>query len=329
MLGAVADETGLVVTGADEPPDVSGFRLGHSDPRRPVARANNMPGGWMRWLFEQYELGHAEVSSLDFAGDLSTRYDVIVLPSGTTRSRIVSGLDPAAARRDVALGVRGRRRGLAKLADWVRDGGTLVALGSAVSTARASCWICRLSQSCPRAGLRPPAPAARVSAAGNGQDEATEGAPRRVSEPGAAAGRTLRDRVVEPTSVFYCPGSLLKQEFNPTRIRSRSACRHDWPVFFRFDQAYRLLPSFETLAEVVSRYPDDDDMVASGWLLGDELLREQANVVSFDVGRGTAVTMGSQVAFRTQTRATFKLLFNAIFHGPAEPVTATELATLR
>ena len=93
----------------------------------------------------------------------------------------------------------------------------------------------------------------------------------------------------------------------------------EWPVFFRFDQAYRLLPSFETPAEVVSRYPDEDDMVASGWLLGDEFLREQANVVSFEVGDGTAVTMGSQIAFRTQTRATFKLLFNAIFHGPAEP----------
>ena len=54
-----------------------------------------------------------------------------------------------------------------------------------------------------------------------------------------------------------------------------------------------------------------------------------ANVVAFEVGRGTAVTMGSQIAFRTQTRATFKLLFNAIFHGPAEPVTADRLATLR
>ena len=102
-----------------------------------------------------------------------------------------------------------------------------------------------------------------------------------------------------------------------------------WPVFFRFDQAYQLVPSFDTPVEVVSRYPDDDDMVASGWLLGDEFLRERANVVAFEVGRGTAVTMGSQIAFRTQTRATFKLLFNAIFHGPAEPVTAAELATLQ
>ena len=49
---------------------------------------------------------------------------------------------------------------------------------------------------------------------------------------------------------------------------------------------------------------------------------------AFDVGAGKVVTMGSQIAFRTQTRGTFKLLFNAIFHGPAEPVGPAELARL-
>lgn len=144
----------------------------------------------------------------------------------------------------------------------------------------------------------------------------------------AALARTLRDRVVDPTSLFYSPGTLLKQEYNP-RHPVAYGMPETWPVFFRFDQAYQLLPSFEIPAAVVSRYPDEDDMVASGWLLGDEFLRARANVVAFKVGRGTAVTMGSQIAFRTQTRATFKLLFNAIFHGPAEPVTADRLATLR
>ena len=69
-------------------------------------------------------------------------------------------------------------------------------------------------------------------------------------------------------------------------------------------------------------------MSVSGWLLGDELLRNQANVISFDVDEGTVVTMGSQVTFRTQPRATFKLLFNAIFQGPATPVDARTLGDL-
>ena len=58
------------------------------------------------------------------------------------------------------------------------------------------------------------------------------------------------------------------------------------------------------------------------------MLRNQANVVAFTVGQGSVVTLGSQVAFRTQTRGTFKLLFNAIFQGPADAVGPAELAHL-
>ena len=51
--------------------------------------------------------------------------------------------------------------------------------------------------------------------------------------------------------------------------------------------------------------------------------------MKFRVGRGYVVTLASQVDFRAQPRATFKLLFNAIFHGPSARVTAAELAALK
>jgi hypothetical protein len=97
-----------------------------------------------------------------------------------------------------------------------------------------------------------------------------------------------------------------------------------WPVFFESDQAYRLRPGFGIETQVVSRYPRSN-VLQSGWLLGEEYLRDQANIVSFRVGKGYVVTYGSQVDFRTQPRATFKLIFNAMFHGPSAPVPAAQL----
>ena len=120
----------------DDAPEVGGYAL-KSPTRVGLWRAaNNIPGGWMMWLFEQYELEHHVISSVDFDGNLADKYDVIVLPSGTTRSQIVNGLNPW--RHDDSwqwahgVGDRGWR----KLRQWVRDGGTLVALGTATETAR-------------------------------------------------------------------------------------------------------------------------------------------------------------------------------------------------
>jgi hypothetical protein len=308
-------DVGLVVSALDRAPEVTGFRLKDSTRVGLWRAADNIPGGWMMWLFEQYGLTHKVISSVDFKNDLSDLYDVIVLPSGTTTTRIVNGLSPR--RHDEswrwAYGVG--PEGWQKLRQWVHDGGTLVALGSAVETSRELLDL-PIEPALPLRGLGRPI-------AANLRRPVTEQAARPVGDESANP-----TRVANPASIFYCPGSLLKQEHNPHHPIGFGMPER-WPVFFRFDQAYNIRPSVDISADVVSRYPDEEDMIASGWVLGDELLRNRANVVSFDVGEGTVVTMGSQIAFRTQPRATFKLLFNAIFHGPSIPVDATQLAQLK
>ena len=306
VLEQVANATGLVVSALERAPSVSGYEL-KAPTRVGLWRgANNMPGGWMMWLFEQYELDHRVISSRDFDGDLADTYDVIVLPSGTTRNRIVNGLEPRSHDDSWQWAHGVGDSGWEKLRRWVLDGGTLVALGSAVGATRELLDL----------PIEPVLPSREP-----GQSAAS------FPPQQGSASQTLGSGV-DPTSVFYSPGSLLKQDHNPNHPVGFGMRQH-WPVFFRFDQAYQLTPSFDIRAEVVSKYPDEADMTASGWLLGDELLRDRANVVSFEIGAGTVVTMGSQIAFRTQPRATFKLLFNAIFQGPATPVDAATLARLR
>ena len=93
---------------------------------------------------------HEIVKAQDFTGDLNQKYDVILLPSGTSKARIVNGLDPKrndAAEWSWAYGVG--ETGWEKLKAFVQNGGTLLAIGSAVRP-RASCSICRSKRRCPR-----------------------------------------------------------------------------------------------------------------------------------------------------------------------------------
>jgi hypothetical protein len=326
VLEETAAATGLAVHSADRPIGVDAFRL-KADTRIGLWRgANVMPGGWLMWLFEQYGFNHQVVSSADFAGDLAAKYDTIVLPSGITRDRIVRGLNPATHDKEWAWAYGVGEDGWSKLREWVRNGGTLVAIGSAVETARELMDL-PIEKVLPETsrrrfgGVAEPARDRQVAAG------EVDRALRDAFTSPARLAATLRDRVIEPTSIFYCPGSLLNNEFDtghPIAFGMPAA----WPVFFESDQAYRLTPGFSIRAEVVSRYPKSGPILASGWLLGEDLLRDQANVVSFKVGKGQVVTLGSQVDFRTQPRGTFKLLFNAMFHGPSTAVDAVQLAKL-
>jgi hypothetical protein len=321
ILSDVGRTTGLPVAAADQPVKVDAYRL------KPETRiglwrgANNMPGGWMKWLFEQYGFSHRTISSADFSGDLGSLYDTIVLPEGTSRDTIVRGLDPARNDKEWSWAYGVGDAGWKKLADWVRSGGTLVAIGSSVETARALLDL----------PIEPILPASSRRGRGAGAADAGPSDPNQVlrdafSSP-ARLDAVLRDRVIDPTTLFYCPGSLLQNEFN-TAHPVGFGMPAQWPVFFESDQAYRLKPGFAIQSEVVARYPSRGPILQSGWLLGEDLLRDQANVVAFRVGRGYVVTLGSQVDYRTQPRATFKLLFNAMFHGPSTRVSASELARL-
>ena len=323
ILEDVSDSTGLAIAGLDSAVDVDGYRLKSQTRIGLWKAANNMPAGWMMWLFEQYGFNFDTVEAMDFDDDLADRYDVIVLPAGTTRNTIINGLDRTQHGEEWRWAFGVGESGWDALAQWVRDGGHLIALGNSTETAR------QLLDLPIEAVLPPPERRGRTLRSDGPRVPSSEvtRALRDTFQSPAALIETLRSSVVGNNSLFYCPGSLLANEFDPTHPIGYGMPA-SWPVFFRFDQAYRLRPSFDIQAEVVARYPDTGEMVASGWLLGGDLLRDQANMISFDVGRGSVVTMGSQVAFRTQPRATFKLLFNALYHGPSTKVSAIELAEL-
>ena len=327
IVADISAKSGVRAYGISTLPAVDAFRL------KPETRvglwraANNMPGGWMKWLFEQYRINFREVASTDLAADLSAKYDAIVLPDGTSRNSIVRGLDAARNDKEWTWAYGVGEDGWKALGDWVRNGGTLVAIGSAVDTARELLDL-PIEKALPEPAGRGGRGGA-AAAPGSGRGAAPD--PNRVLRDAFASpaqlDAALRERVIDPTALFYCPGSLLLNEFNTSHPVAFGMPKA-WPVFFESDQAWRLRPGFDVQTEVVSRYPKTGRILQSGWLLGEDLLRDQANVVAFRVGKGYVVTAGSQVDFRAQPHATFKLLFNAIFHGPSTRVSASELAKL-
>lgn len=315
-------ELGVPIAGVDAPPSVEGERLKPNTKVGLYKAAGNMPAGWQMWMLEQWGINHEVMKSQDFAGDLNAKYDVIILPSGTTKARIMNGLNPKTndpAEWSWAFGIGDA--GWANLKKFVENGGTLLAVGSAVDTARDLLDL-PIERALPQAPPRFGGQGAQ-QADNTGATQNPDAVLRDAFSSPARLMQTLRDRVTDPQSLFYCPGSLLNNEFDPANPIAWGMPA-SWPVFFDDDQAYRIRPGFGVDAKVVSRYPREK-VLASGWLLGEEYLKDQANILSFKVGKGTVVTYGSQVDFRAQPRATWKLIFNGIFHGPSMPVTAAQM----
>ena len=69
---------------------------------------------------------------------------------------------------------------------------------------------------------------------------------------------------------------------------------------------------------------DSDRPLLSGWAWGQKYLKDTVTVASASVGAGKLYLMGSEVAFRGQTHATFPILFNALYlSAGAGPLTTT------
>ena len=68
---------------------------------------------------------------------------------------------------------------------------------------------------------------------------------------------------------------------------------------------------------VVARYPNTN-VIASGWLKGEELMVGRAAVVSVEMNPGRVMLFGLRPQHRAQTHATFPMLFNALYSSATD-----------
>ena len=116
----------------------------------------------------------------------------------------------------------------------------------------------------------------------------------------------------------FAPGTIVRIQVDNTHPLGLGLPSETYG-FYNNSPFFALVEGFSSQkASVVARYPNAD-LVASGWLKGEELMAGRAAVVSIEMNPGRIVLFGLRPQHRAQTHATFALLFNALFHaGPTQ-----------
>ncbi len=111
-----------------------------------------------------------------------------------------------------------------------------------------------------------------------------------------------------PSRDFYCPGSLLN-----VRLDGAHPLAAGLPpvtsIWFEESPAWEIPAG--SPARGVAIYPEND-VLASGWLLGAKLLGRRAALVDVPLGRGRAILFGMRPQYRAQSYLTMNLIWNAL-----------------
>ncbi len=110
----------------------------------------------------------------------------------------------------------------------------------------------------------------------------------------------------------FAPGTILNVEVDTQHPLGYGVAGQTYGFYIN-SPFFQLTEGFNSQrTSVVARYPNTN-VVASGWLKGEELMAGRAAVVSIDLNPGHVVLFGLRPQHRAQTHATFPMLFNALF----------------
>jgi zinc carboxypeptidase len=110
----------------------------------------------------------------------------------------------------------------------------------------------------------------------------------------------------------FAPGTILRIQVDTSNPVGFGMARNTYG-FYDNSPFFALLDGFNSLKPtVIARYPNQD-IVASGWLRGEDQMAGRAAVVSVDLKPGRIVLFGLRPQHRGQTHATFPMLFNALY----------------
>ncbi|MFN0111630.1 MAG: M14 family zinc carboxypeptidase [Blastocatellia bacterium] len=108
---------------------------------------------------------------------------------------------------------------------------------------------------------------------------------------------------------FYCPGSILQTQLD-TSSNLSFGMEKESIAWFEGSPAFEVTDPASV--KVIAKYPDGENPLLSGWILGDKLIRGKAAMVEAKIGKGRVIMFGFRPQYRAQSLATLPLLFNSI-----------------
>jgi hypothetical protein len=258
---------------------------------------NDMPSGWTRLIFEQFEFPYTQVFPPDLdKGNLRAQFDVIVFNgAGLAAPGGGGGRGGGGGGRAAGAGPGGRagftpepipteyarRQGqvsaqtIAAIKEFVDQGGTVIAIAqSAVGAAQ----VFDLP----------------------------------LTDHLVVNGQRL------PQEKFYVPGAVLE-----VALDNASPIAHGMDktvdVFYDNDPVFTLAPDAASKGVRSIGWYASPSPLRSGWAWGASALDQGVEMVSATVGGGRLVLFGPEVLFRSQPHGCYKLFFNALYLSVAGP----------
>jgi hypothetical protein len=116
------------------------------------------------------------------------------------------------------------------------------------------------------------------------------------------------------SSEFYCPGSILAIDVDNKHPFAASLLS-TMPAYFINSSAFAVTTS-DANVRVVARYAKEN-VLRSGWLLGEDKLRGQVALAEVGVGKGRVVLFGFRPQHRGQAWGTLPLIWNTLSSATA------------
>ena len=290
VLDKLAADLGLSFEAVAARPDGDQLRLRKLRIGLADQYGGSMPSGWTRFILEQFEFPFEVVYPrvLD-AGSLSSRFDVIILPSGVGPAMPGSGRGAGGGEGERAapagkssvppeyepmVGVYSAATTAPQLKKFLEDGGTILAVG------RSGANLAQLFDLPVNNYL---------------VERSPDGTVRQL-----------------PAEKYYVPGSILRVAVDNTAPVAQGMDTQ-LDVFFDNSPVFSLRPDAAMKGVRAVAWFDSASPLRSGWAYGQGYLDGGVEVVEAPVGKGRLFMFAPEITFRAQPHGTFKFLFNGIY----------------